>query len=336
MAKFEGKMKTERGVVRLMDSRQGGLRELVLGVDGGGTKTHAVIADDRQRVLGEGFAGPSNPLRVGIGTAAAAVREAIDKACAAAAVQRADIVAAEIGLAGVKLKDTRERMREMLLGIGIDSLEVVTDAEIALFGATGGAQGVVVIAGTGSICCGVNAQGRRTCAGGWGPIAGDEGSGSWIARRALQRVARAADGRGNATSLTAKACAYFNAVTVADLSTTVYAPGVTNDYIAGFGKEVIEAAQHGDVAAAEIINEAGRELGVAATAVIRRLHMERERFRVAHVGGLFAAGELMLAPLREEVLRVAPQAYLAPPVLSPAIAATRMAREHLHHLAVAV
>jgi len=336
MTKFEGKMKTERGLVRLMDSRQVGLRELVLGVDGGGTKTHAVIADDRQRVLGEGIAGPSNPLRVGIGSAAAAVREAIDKACAAAAVQRADIVAAEVGLAGVKLKDTRERMREMLSGLGINLLEIVTDAEIALFGATDGTQGVVVIAGTGSICCGVNARGQRICAGGWGPIAGDEGSGSWIARRALQRVARAADGRGNATSLTAKACDYFNAATVADLSTMVYAPGVTNDYIAGFGKKVIEAAESGDSIAVEIVKEAGRELGIAAAAVIRRLQMERERFRVAYVGGVFAAGEFVLATLGEEVLRVAPQAYLAPPALSPAIAATHMAREHLHHLAVAV
>ncbi len=329
-------MKTERGLVRLMDSRQVGLRELVLGVDGGGTKTHALIADDRQRVLGEGTAGPSNPLRVGIGNAAAAVREAIDKACSAAAVQRADIVAAEVGLAGVKREEIRERMREMLLGLGISSLEVVTDAEIALFGATDGTPGVVVIAGTGSICCGVNARGRRICAGGWGPIAGDEGSGAWIARRALQRVARAADGRGDATSLTEKACDYFDATAVEDLSTTVYAPGVTNDYIAGFGKVVIEAAQHGDIIAGEIINEAGRELGVAARAVIRRLQMERESFRVAYVGGVFAASELVLAPLREEVLRVAPRAYLAPPVLSPAIAATRMARRHLHHLAIAV
>jgi N-acetylglucosamine kinase-like BadF-type ATPase len=329
-------MKMQRGRVRLMNSRQVGLRAVVLGVDGGGTKTHAIIADDRQRILGEGTAGPSNPLRVGIGEAASAVREAIDKACVAAAIKRADIDAAEVGLAGVKREDIRERLHEMLMGLGISSLEVVTDAQIALYGATGGAPGVVVIAGTGSICSGVNARGRRLGAGGWGPIAGDEGSGSWIARRALQRVARAADGRGVETSLTARACVYFHASIVDDLSTTVYAPDITNDYIAGFARDVIEEAEGGDVGAGEIINEAGRELGIAAAAVIRRLQMERERFQVAYVGGVFAAGELVLAPLREEVSRVAPQAYLAPPVLSPAIAATRMALEHLHHLAIAV
>src|SRR5205085_1885323 len=81
--------------------------EYVLGVDGGGTKTHAVIADEHGRVLGEGFAGPSNPLRVGVNTAAAAVREAVDQACDAAGVRRADIVAAEVGLAGVRRAASR-------------------------------------------------------------------------------------------------------------------------------------------------------------------------------------------------------------------------------------
>ncbi|MFN2452818.1 MAG: N-acetylglucosamine kinase [Pyrinomonadaceae bacterium] len=319
----------------ISNSPQRGALELVLGVDGGGTKTRALIADERQRVLGEGIAGPSNPLRVGIGNAAAAIREAVDKACAAASVQRAEIVAAEIGLAGVRRGDVRERMRETLTGLGIGSLEVVTDADIALFGATDGAPGVVVIAGTGSICCGLNRQGRHVCAGGWGPLAGDEGSGSWIARRALQAVARAADGRGQATLLVRAACDYFDIQKAEELSTAIYAPSMTNERIAGFGRRVIEAAQSEDTVAAEIVSEAGRELGAAAVAVIRNLRMEREKFQVAYVGGVFAAGELVLQPLREEIARVAPFAFLAPPLVAPALAATRMAREHLHQLALA-
>lgn len=308
--------------------------EIVLGVDGGGTKTRAVLADEQQNVLGEGIAGPSNPLRVGIGNAAAAIREAVDKACAAASIQRAEIVGAEIGLAGVRRGDIRERMRETLTGLGINSLEVVTDADIALFGATNGEPGVVVIAGTGSICCGANRSGRRECAGGWGPVAGDEGSGLWIARRALQKIAQAADGRGRATSLTEAACDYFEIPAAAELSTAIYAPGMTNERIAGFARHVIEAAQSEDEAAREIITEAGRELGAAAIAVIRRLRMERERFQVAYVGGVFHAGELVLEPLREEVARIAPRAFLAPPLIAPAIAAARMARAHLHPLAL--
>jgi N-acetylglucosamine kinase-like BadF-type ATPase len=302
----------------------------VLGVDGGGTKTRAVVADSRGRVLGEGNAGPSNPLRVGVNDSAKAVREAVERACLDAGVRRQDLSAAEVGLAGGKREDIRERMRAALSAeLGIESLEVVTDADIALYGATEGKPGLVVIAGTGSICCGVNARGRRACAGGWGPVAGDEGSGSWIARRALQSVARASDGRGRKTSLTEAAREYFKVERAEDLSTAVYAPNMTNNRIAGFGRHVIDAAKRRDPVAREILDEAGRELACAASAVVKKLKMERERFQLAYVGGVFAAGNLILEPLREELERVAPRAFLAPPVLAPAEAAARMASEQV-------
>ena len=309
-------MKAKRQPVKLHSKRAAplGAQALVLGVDGGGTKTRAVVVGARGRVLGEGEAGPSNPLRVGVSEAANAIREAAERACAEAGVRRLEIVAAEVGLAGVKRADIRERMRAALAELGIKSIEVVTDADIALYGATEGKPGLVIIAGTGSICCGINGRGRRACAGGWGPVAGDEGSGSWIARRALQSVARASDGRGRKTALVEAACEFFNVTKAEDLSTAVYAPNMTNNRIAGFGRQVIEA---------------GRELPCAAVAVIRKLRMERERFQVAYVGGVFAAGDLILDPLREEVARAAPRSFIAPPVLAPAEAAARMASEQL-------
>ncbi|MDX6613866.1 MAG: hypothetical protein QOD75_3052 [Blastocatellia bacterium] len=312
-------------------------RELVVGVDGGGTKTRAVIIDSAEVVLGEGVAGPSNPLRVGIATAAAAVRDAVDRACGAGAIQRDEIGAMGIGLAGVRRKDLRARMREVLIAtLGIKQIELVSDGDIALSGATNGQPGVVVIAGTGSICCGVNVRGKRVCAGGWGPVVGDEGGGSWIARRALRAVAHESDERGPETSLTAAACDYFHVAAADDLSTAIYAPTITNERIAGFGKQVIEAARSGDPVAREIIKEAGKELGRSAIAVIRKLQMENERFQVGYVGGVFAAGELVLSPLREEIARIAKKAFIAPPASPPAIAAARMARELLAALPLAV
>jgi N-acetylglucosamine kinase-like BadF-type ATPase len=224
-----------------------------------------------------------------------------------AKVRRSDLVAAEIGLAGAGRKELRARMREALTTVGIADIEVVTDADIALYGATDGAPGIVVIAGTGSICCGVNARGKRFVAGGWGPIAGDEGGGAWIARRALRAIAHAADGRGPKTALTAAACSYFH------------------------------AAKAKDPVSLQIMIEGGAELGLAVVAVIRNLQMEREQFQIASVGGVFAAsGELMLEPLREVVKRAAPKAYFAPPRFRPAVAAARMAREHVNHIALAV
>ena len=309
-------------------------RPLVVGVDGGGTRTRAIIVEGDQRVLGEGHAGPSNPLRVGIANAASAVRDAVDKACSEAGIHRDEILAATIGLAGVRRKDIRDRTHEKISECleEIKSIEVLTDGEIALYGATGGKPGLVVIAGTGSICCGRNVQGKQICAGGWGPIVGDEGSGAWIARKALQAVARAADARGPKTALTSAALNYFKVALPEDLSTAIYSPTMTNDRLAGFGREVVRVARAGDEAAADILKEAGRQLGIAAVAVIRKLRLEKEEFPVVYVGGVYGAGDLVLDPMRAEIKSVAKKAYLARPLYPPTIAAARIAQAHFRDL----
>jgi N-acetylglucosamine kinase-like BadF-type ATPase len=330
-------MVTERRKPGLLSMPKSGVRRPVVGVDGGGTKTHAVILDANFSIVGEGVAGASNPLRVGIANAATAVREAIEKACEAAQVRRTDLLAAEVGLAGARRQELRARMRDALLPSGIGEIIVVGDADIALYGVTEDEPGIILIAGTGSNCCGINARGRRMCAGGWGPIAGDEGSGSWIARQGLRAIAHATDGRGPATELTKEACSYFHCSDPNDLSTAIYSPTITNERLAGFARNIIEAAKGNDPVAREIVSNAGKELGVAAVAVIRNLKLQAETFQVGYVGGIFnGAGELVLDEIRKVVNGIAPKAYLAPPRFPPAVAAARMARHHVNHVALAV
>jgi N-acetylglucosamine kinase-like BadF-type ATPase len=303
---------------------------LVLGVDGGGTKTHAVIMDRAGRVLAEGDAGPSNPLRVGVGRAVAAIREAVDKASDRASVLRSSLAVAELGLAGARRQDIRASIsRALTVSLGIPRIEVVTDADIALYGATGGEPGMVVIAGTGSICCGLNRKGVHACMGGWGPLAGDEGSGAWIARRALQAVAQATDGRAPETSLVQSACDYFNVTKPYDLLLALYAPSMNNSRIAGFSRHVVEEARGGDRVARQIVSSAGRELGQMVSALVKRLQMQREKFSLATVGGIFEAGQIVLTPLKKEVERIAPRAHFTGPLMPPAVAAAHMARERL-------
>jgi N-acetylglucosamine kinase-like BadF-type ATPase len=125
--------------------------------------------------------------------------------------------------------------------------------------------------------------------------------------------------------------------TADDLTTAIYAPTITNERIAGFGKDVVEAAKKKDPIAEAIVLEGGRELGLAAVAVIKALQMEREEFQIAYVGGVFrASGEMILKPLKAEVKRVAARAYFEPPRFAPATAAARMARERINHIALAV
>lgn len=201
----------------------------------------------------------------------------------------------------------------------------MTDAEIALYGTTLGKAGVVVIAGTGSISYGKNENGKVATAGGWGPIAGDEGGGSMIARRALQAIAKAIDGRGKPTKLSEAGMEYFRSSTPENLLSAIYAPLIDNARIAGFARYVVETAEEGDEIAVDILKEAGFELGLAAFAVLKKLNLEKKKVPIGYVGSIFKAGNLLTDSLLETIRRIAPNAYLTKPKFSPPHAAAELA-----------
>lgn len=302
------------------------LYQLFLGVDGGGTKTNIALMNEDREIIAEGAGGPSNPLRVGVETAVANIEKAIDAACDSAGVSRGDIVAATLGLAGVRRQDIRERVRESFSSrFRVRKTYVTTDADIALYGTTLGKAGLVVIAGTGSVCIGINEKGEKFIAGGWGPLAGDEGGGRGIAGEALHAVAKASDGRGERTKLSERAAEYFRASNVENLIVAIYAPQMDNSRIAGFAKFVVETAQEGDKVASDILRDAGHELGTAAVAVLKKLGLEKSKVPIGCVGSVFKAGELLTGPMNEVIRRVAPKAYLTDPQMPPAHAAALMA-----------
>src|SRR5690606_28765103 len=219
---------------RTKSSRTRRSHQLFLGVDGGGTKTQIAIMNANREVVGEGTSGPSNPLRVGVETAVANILKAVNDACDAGGVSRGDIARATLGLAGVRRADLKQRVRESFVThMRVKETKVVTDAEIALYATTLGKAGLVVIAGTGSVCIGKNSRGKTAISGGWGPLAGDEGGGVGIAQAALHSIAKASDGRGIPTSLSEKASEYFRASGPENLIVAIYSPQVDNTRIAG-------------------------------------------------------------------------------------------------------
>lgn len=302
-------------------------QNIFLGVDGGGTKTQAILLDENRKIIGEGFSGASNPLRVGIETALANIFTAIENACDQANRSRSDISAIVCGLAGVRREDLRRTIqRRISQNYRIKSVEVTTDAEIALYGVNLGKTALVLIAGTGSVCLGINEKGGKATAGGWGPLAGDEGGGAGISRRALQAIAKASDGRGKMTVLSKYAVDYFRALSADDLTVAIYSPQMDNARIAGFAFFVVKAAQDdNDEIAIEILKEAGYELGLAANAVIKKLNLNRTKFPVGYVGSVFNAGEFITRTLMNKIHQTAPKAFLTEPKLFPANAAAEMA-----------
>jgi N-acetylglucosamine kinase-like BadF-type ATPase len=273
----------------------------------------------------EGFAGPSNPLRVGVETAVTNIIKAINEACDRDGVSRGDITAATLGLAGVRRADLKRSVRESFLKrLNIRKVEVVTDAEIALFATTLGKPGLVVIAGTGSVCLGKNEKGEMAISGGWGPLAGDEGGGVGIAQQALHAIAKASDGRGVPTMLSQRASEYFRASGPENLIVAIYSPQVDNSRIAGFARLVVETAQEGDAIAVGILNDAGYELGLAACAVIEKLKLTNHKVPIGCVGSIFNAGKLLTEPMLEKVRKCASKAFLTEPEMPPSHAAALM------------
>jgi N-acetylglucosamine kinase len=296
-----------------------------LGVDGGASKTAALVTDDTGLALGDGLAGPSNHLRVGIETAARNIERAVNKALVAANVGSREIAWTYCGIAGADHPAHRQEVVDSLsVFFPRGNFTVDNDARIALSGAIGFGPGVVVIAGTGSVAVGRNEAGEEARAGGWGPIVGDEGSGFAIARAGLASILRAHDGRGPATLMTELLKRDYD-MAPPDLPRFVYAQTTHADDIARVGKLVIDAAENGDACADEIVQRAGGELASAVLAVAKRLGMTPTDFPVAYVGGAFNAGETLLAPMRSAILAAAPRARIVPPVHTPVEGAARMA-----------
>jgi len=296
-----------------------------LGVDGGASKTAALVTDDSGHPLGEGLAGPSNHLRVGIETAARNIERAVTRALVTANVASREIVWTYCGIAGADHPAHRQQVVDSLSDFfPRGNFTVDNDARIALTGAIGFGAGVVIIAGTGSVAVGRNDAGEEARAGGWGPIVGDEGSGYAIARAGLAAILRAHDGRGPATLMTELLKRDYD-MTPVDLPRFAYAQTTHADDIARVGKLVIDAAENGDPLAAEIVLRAGGELAKAVLAVAQRVGLTSSDFPVAYVGGVFNAGETLLVPMRNAILAGAPRARILPPAHTPVEGAARMA-----------
>jgi len=266
--------------------------KLYLGVDGGQSGTTALIGDETGRVLGTGEAGPCNHAAAGEGRAKVerAVTGSVTAACAQAGLDPAAVTfeAACFGMSGGP-----EDKEEILAGIlRARRLIVTNDAVIALAGATESGQGIITIAGTGSIAFGRNAEGRCARAGGWGYIFGDEGSGFDIARQATRAVLRAEEGWGPPTRLREILLEATGTSSANELLHLFYTDEWPRSRVARLARLVDAAAADSEPVALEIIHGAAQQLALLAAAVRSQLWQEGETMQVAYIGGMFESAIL--------------------------------------------
>lgn len=299
----------------------------VLGIDAGGTKTVCYLADAHGNIVGEGRSSGANLQAYGELEVEKVLHGVIEQAVGEREILPAAVC---IGIAGVDRAEDDRIVRGMMRRLGFRSRTVVVnDALIALVAGVGDEPGVVIIAGTGSIAYGINAQGYAARSGGWGYVLGDEGSGFWIGREALMAVVREADGRGPRTRLTPLVLEHFTLEQVSGLVREVYEPGRHRQSVAALGPVVERARAEGDVAAAEILRRAGDELTRAAASVIERLQMRGDAFQMVLSGSIFRLIPWLGEDLRRQLAEVAPRASVSRLEVEPARGALHLALQEL-------
>ena len=233
---------------------------LVLGLDVGGSKTHAVLCDG-DTVLADVLAGSANPSSVG-------VEEASRQLDAIFAQLRGhgQILAVCAGAAGVDTAEGEERFRRLLADRTPDAeISVVHDSALIL-AAAGARAGIAVISGTGSVGWGRNLDGQVARAGGWGYLLGDEGSGYWVTRTAVQHALRRADDGAPADLLSQQLAADCGLQRAEQLLDHFYA-NPERRYWASQARIVFELAAQQDSASAAIVAMAADALASLATRV---------------------------------------------------------------------
>lgn len=297
-----------------------------LGIDGGGSKTSVWCADAHGRIVGKGRTGPTNLTTTDTAVACANLKTAISQATQELVQPRFE--AAVMGLAGMDTPSehgiAQQVFGPILTGFGISRFQLVNDALIALKAGTEKTNAMVVIAGTGSNCHGRSELGRTAKAGGLDYWLSDEGAGFMIGWQALRAVVKAADGRGDRTSLSLAIMQHFAIKTVADLKSIVYGPDFSKKDMAELARIVVKAAENGDQVSYQIMSQAVAEIESLIMAVARQLDFEQVAFDCVAVGSVNALG-FVRSRLEKWFALKYPQAKLIYPDKPPVAGALQMA-----------
>jgi glucosamine kinase len=272
---------------------------LFLGVDGGATRCRARLRDADGRALAEASGAAAN-IHVDFSAAVAAMRAVVDETLAKAGLGDGDRgrIAMGLGLAGFKQGSDQTRVAAAFPGFRL--VCAANDATTACIGAHAGADGGLVIAGTGSAAI-ARVQGQETIIGGRGFALGDDGSGSHIGLEALRSAMRAFDGLQPTSALTDDILAEFGGDPVAMMN---WAREAKPGDFGAFAPRVFQHATQHDPIALGIVNAAARAIGALIGGVVA-LGAER----VAMVGGV---GEAMRPYFEPDVA-----AQLSPPLYDP-------------------
>jgi N-acetylglucosamine kinase-like BadF-type ATPase len=303
----------------------------VLGIDGGGTKTQALIADEEGHVIGCGVSGSSNYDDVGAENARASIAGAVRMARQQAALPQEPFDSVFLGMAGVVSDQDKAVIHAIArqLNLAADqNIAVDHDCRIALAGGLSGRPGIVLIVGTGSSCYGRNATGESWIAGGWGHLISDEGSSYWLGIQAMRCAAASYDGRLHSV-LKDLVQNRFQLPEMRDLMHHICVIGMSRSEVAALAPLVIMAARQGDKIALDLLHQGASDLAEMVGAVANKLGFAGQNSELALVGGLFNAGDVIVAPLYTAIQNRLPDCRIIFAELPPASGAALLALKQL-------
>ena len=291
----------------------------LIGIDGGGTGLRVGLYDRDLTLLAEATGETVNPSIVGREEAARRITQGIQQALGT--VPAAAVSAACAGVAGAASTHSQDWLESVIrAALPAAAVRVSADYEIALVGAHGRREGLLLLAGTGSLAYGINAAGATALAGAWGYLIGDEGSGYWLGAQALRAVVRAADGRGSITALTGRLLDHLQLAQPLDLIPWLYRseqPRMRD--VAALAPLVLDVAQSGDTVAGALVAEGAAELALAARAVCDRLGLSVQQ--AAFAGSLLTTPNPLSAAVCGQLGLAAPPLPLHPPLYGAALLA---------------
>ena len=313
------------------------MSDLIIGVDGGGSKTHAVALTIDGELVGRGDGPGSSPHFFGVPQSIEIVDAAVRAAIAAAGGSLDSVTQANVYLSGLDLPPELAAYAEAAAALPWTSPTTVVDNDLFALLRTGteAPDAVAVVCGTG-----INAIGVRSAAGGepaatarfaaLGPISGDWGGGSGLGEEALWHAARAEDGRGPATALHAAVLAGMNVATVAELTQDLHFGRRTLADLAVLAPYVFVAARDGDEVAVQIVDRQAAEVVSFARASLTRLGMLDREVPVVLGGGVIRAGdERLISGIEAGLAEAAPLARVvrvdAPPIVGAGLLALESA-----------
>ncbi|WP_066497095.1 BadF/BadG/BcrA/BcrD ATPase family protein [Abyssisolibacter fermentans] len=279
----------------------------VIGIEGGGTKSTIAIADLNGKFIDKTITGTTNINSSSLETVSENIHLAVNALLERNNLNKENCSSFCIGSAGIDSKADKQRMMQLIKSLGIEGLIAVTnDAEISLKAGIEKGEGILIIAGTGSIAYGEDTVGNCYRAGGWDYLIGDEGSGYWIATQAINKALKSWDEKGEKSKLL---CMLMDEISIQDVEefiNYIYKVPFNKKIIAGLSVVVDRAYQEGDSTSKAILYQASKELVFLTQTILKRMKYKGQEITLIAHGSILVNNKFVYDKFKTEISKIYP------------------------------